>query len=75
MEKFLIYIFYKVSDLIPNVYQENDLVLYKKHLIKNGITENNEVINYESSIPLEYNIVHMNGGNLYNLPYLSPPYS
>jgi hypothetical protein len=52
------------------VYQENDLGLYKKHLIKNGITENNEVINYESSIPLEYNIVHMNGGNPYNLSLL-----
>ncbi len=48
--------------MFKNVYHQNDLKLYKKHLIQNGIAENNEVINFENSIPLEYNVVHMNGG-------------
>lgn len=39
----------------------SSLVAYKQELYKRGIAENGDDISYGSSIPLEYNIVLMNG--------------
>lgn len=39
----------------------SDLSQYKVNLYKNGVAENHEDISYENAIPLEYNLVLMNG--------------
>ena len=44
--------------------QQVDLKAYKTHLYRHGIPENNDDFKYEGSIPLEYNLVFMNGGRL-----------
>jgi folate-binding Fe-S cluster repair protein YgfZ len=55
---------YQVSELIKNLRVEENLSNYKKFLYKNGIAENGDDFVYGSSIPLEFNIVFLNGGNL-----------
>ena len=55
---------YQVSELIKNLRVEENLCNYKKFLYKNGIAENGDDFVYGSSIPLEFNIVFLNGGNL-----------
>lgn len=53
---------YQVSELIKDLSDEANLNNYKRFLYKNGIAENGEDFVYGSSIPLEYNIVFLNGG-------------
>ena len=52
----------KVSKSVANIVNKSDLNQYRKNLYRNGIAENNQDINQGSSIPLEYNIVFLNGG-------------
>ena len=50
------------ADYFTNDITENsDLSVYKQHIYKHGIAENNDDIQYGSAIPLEYNIVLLNG--------------
>jgi len=50
------------ADYFTNDITENsDLSIYKQHIYKHGIAENNDDIQYGSAIPLEYNIVLLNG--------------
>ena len=41
----------------------DELNSYKRYLYVNGIAENSDNFSYGSSIPLEYNIAFLNGGN------------
>lgn len=50
------------SSYFTNLITENtDYSSYKQHLYKHGIAENHENIVYTNSIPLEYNLVLLNG--------------
>lgn len=44
-----------------DITRNSDLSVYKQHLYKHGIAENDDDIHYSSAIPLEYNIVLLNG--------------
>lgn len=60
---------FTVSDTLNNVNEEkNNINEYKKYFYKQGIAEGADVFTYGNSIPLEYNIVFLNGGktNLIN---------
>jgi len=51
-----------ISDNFMNTIIENsDISLYKQELYKHGIAENHVDISYGNSIPLEYNLVLLNG--------------
>jgi hypothetical protein len=51
-----------VSELFKDTIEERNLKNYKKNLIRHGVPENNESFSYGNAIPLEYNLVMLNGG-------------
>ena len=52
----------KVSDVLNDTTEMENINEYKKCLYKNGIAEGADVFTYGNSIPLEFNIVFLNGG-------------
>ena len=57
-------LFFLLLGLIPNVEIKKNINEYKESLYKNGIGENNDDIKQGNSIPLEYNLVFLNGGKI-----------
>jgi folate-binding Fe-S cluster repair protein YgfZ len=49
--------------MIDDTVDVGDINIYKKFMDKQGIAEGSETIPYGDAIPLEYNIVFLNGGN------------
>jgi folate-binding Fe-S cluster repair protein YgfZ len=56
--------YFLLLGLIPNVEIKRNINEYKEFLYKNGIAENNDDIKQGNSIPLEYNLVFLNGGKI-----------
>ena len=56
----VLFLLIKVSDLLNDTNEVENISNYKKYLYKMGVAE--DIFTYGNSIPLEYNIVFLNGG-------------
>ena len=58
----VLFLLIKVSDLLNDTNEVENISNYKKYLYKMWVAEGADIFTYGNSIPLEYNIVFLNGG-------------